>query len=155
MPNPMPLLGILLASAPARAETEADAPRTSAYVAAGLSLSNTGSATIGASSFLSTEFGACRDAGCLALVTGRTDNDYSGPFQLDDHWLEARASLQAPLGDFSGYGLLGVGNYLSTDRLFIEYGAGMRHTWDDLSVFAHASNRDGVWYLTPGLMLTL
>ena len=87
MPNPMPLLGILLASAPARAETEAEAPRSSAYVAAGLSPTRAAPPSVRRQPVH--RVGACRDAGCLALVTGRTDNDYSGPFQLDDHWLEA------------------------------------------------------------------
>lgn len=156
-----PSLTVLLAFAPslALAEETADAPSTSdtssAYVAAGLSLSNTRDATFGQSSYLSTEFGLCRGAGCLALATGRADNDFGSSGSLSDYWTEAKASLAAPVGDYSAFGLLGVGNYLSTDRFFIEYGIGMSRSWDDVSVYAQASNWDGIWYVTPGVMLTL
>ena len=121
-------------------------------MATGLSLTNTGSATLGQSSYPSAEVGWYRGAGSLALVTGRWDNDFSGPEALDHYWWEVKTSLAAPVGAYSAYGLLGVGNYLSTDRFFIEYGVGMSHSWDALSVFAQASNWDGVWYVTPGLM---
>ena len=63
-----------------------------------------------------------------------------------------KGSVSAPLGDFSAYGLVGFGNDLTSNRFLIEYGLGVSYGWDDVSVFAQASNWDGVWYVTPGLM---
>lgn len=146
---------LILSSSLALAEEVSDTSSVSAYVAGGLSVSNTGDETFAQSSYLSTEFGLCQGGGCLALATGRADNDFGGSWSMSDYWMEAKASLAAPVGDFSAYGLLGVGNYMLTKQFFIEYGAGMSRSWDDVSIFVQASNWDGIWYLTPGVMFTL
>lgn len=126
-----------------------------AYLAAGLSISNTGDANFGETSYPSIEFGLSAGAGSLALVVGRANNDYSGTEEVSNYWWEIKVSIAVPIGDFGAYGLLGLGNYLSTDRFFIEYGLGVSYSWDPLSVFVQASNWDGVWYITPGLMYAL
>lgn len=59
------------------------------------------------------------------------------------------------MGDYSAYGMLGIGNYLGEAEFFIEYGLGISYAWDAVGVFAQASNWDGDWYVTPGISFAL
>jgi len=139
----------------ARADADADADidiDAGFYAAMGLSIGNRGDASFGETTYPSAEVGVMRGAGSLALVVGRADNDFSEDEELSDYWWEVKVALSAPVGTFGIYGLLGIGNYLGTSQQFIEYGVGMSRSWDSLSVFAQASNWDGVWYVTPGIM---
>ncbi|MEM9067294.1 MAG: hypothetical protein AAGE52_02270 [Myxococcota bacterium] len=124
------------------------------YLAAGLSISNTGDGNFGEATYPSIEFGLSKGAASFGLVFGRESNDYSGSGEASDYWWELKLSVAVPVRDFSAYGLLGFGNYLSTDQFFIEYGLGVSYSWGPVSVFAQISNWDGVWYVTPGLMLS-
>ena len=126
----------------------------SLYAASGLSISNTGNATFGETSYPSVEFGFSKGALSLGLVVGRSNNDYTSEEILSNYWWEMKTALSIPVDSFTAYGLLGIGHYLSTDRLFIEYGVGVSHSWDQLALFAQVSNWDGFWYITPGLSYT-
>ena len=98
--------------------------------------------------------GISQGAFSLGFVTGRSDNDYSSTEALSNYWWEIKTALSIPVESFSVYGLLGVGNYLSTEQVFIEYGIGFSRSWDQLSAFAQVSNWDGLWYITPGVSYT-
>ena len=133
----MQFLAICLLGAAPRAGFAQDASENSAasedvstggYVATGLSMSNTGEGTFGEASYPSLEIGLSRGAGSLALVTGRSDLSVSGPESADNYWWEVKGAVAAPLGGFSAYGVLGFGNYLTTNRYFVEYGLGVSYS---------------------------
>ena len=126
----------------------------STHIASGLSVSNTGDASFKETSYFSAEFGLTKGALSLGLALGRSDNDYTDQDTLMNYWWEIKTALAVPVDSFSVYGLLGLGHYLSTERVFIEYGIGVSHSWDPLSFFAQVSNWDGLWYVTPGLSYT-
>jgi len=126
--------------------------KASLYGAAGLSIGNTGDATFAETSYPSLELGVMKGNRSLGLVLGRSNNDFDGEEEFSDYWWELKTAFSFPVGDVSGYALLGLGNYLATKRLFIEYGAGVSCSWDGFSIFGQASNWDGSWYLTPGVM---
>ena len=124
------------------------------YVASGISISNTQELTIGDRSYPSVELGTSVDGMSFALVTGRSDNNYSESERLDHYWWELKTAFTFPAGSFDVYGLLGIGHYFSTDRVFIEYGIGFSRTLGKISYFAQVSNWDALWYVTPGLAYT-
>ncbi len=134
---------------------EAEDTGIETYVAAGLSIGNTGDSGFGETSYPSLAFGFSKDFGSLGLVVGRSSNDLSGEEDASNYWWEIKTALAVPVGDFSAYGLIGLGNYLSTSRFFVEYGFGVSHSWGALSLFIQASNWDGAWYVTPGLSYSL
>lgn len=124
------------------------------YVATGLSMSNTGDTTFTYSSYPSIELGIMKDNFCLGLVVGRWNLEGFDNDVTENYWYELKTAVSFPLGNYSGYGLLGVGNYMSTERIFIEYGLGFSRTFNKIGVFSQVSNWDGYWYLTPGLSYT-
>ena len=125
--------------------------QSSMYVASGLSISNTETYTFAERSYPSAEIGLSLGDLSLAFVTGRSDNDFKGEESVSDYWWEIKTALMFPVGSFDAYGVLGIGNYLSTDQVFIEYGVGFSKTWDQFSWFAQVSNWDNLWYITPGI----
>jgi len=125
------------------------------YVAAGLSMSNTYDTTFAYASYPSIELGIMKNNWSLGLVAGRGNNVYSVKDDISNYWWEVKTALSFPVGKFSGYGLLGIGNYMSTKRMFIEYGAGFSYMpTDHIGIFSQVSNWDGTWYITPGLSYT-
>ena len=127
-----------------------DISEPSIYVAKGLSISNTDTYTFAERSYPSAEIGLNFGDLSLALVTGRSDNDFKGEESISDYWWEIKTALMFPVGSFDAYGVLGIGNYVSTDQIFIEYGVGFSKSWDQFSWFAQVSNWDNLWYITPG-----
>jgi hypothetical protein len=124
------------------------------YVAAGLSMSNTYDTTFAFSSYPSVEVGIMKNNWSMGLVLGRGNNVFRTKDDISNYWWEIKTALSFPIGNFSGYGLLGIGNYMSTKRLFVEYGAGFSYCWNNFGVFSQVSNWDGAWYVTPGISYT-
>lgn len=124
------------------------------YISAGLSISNTHDTTFSYSSYPSIEFGLMKNNFSLGLVAGRSNLSGFRSDVTSNYWYELKSAVYFPIGKFSGYGLLGLGNYLSTSQFFIEYGAGFSYSFNKVGIFAQASNWDGTWYVTPGIGYT-
>ena len=120
------------------------------YVSSGLSVTNTGGLSFEETSYASTELGFSANELSFALVTGRSNNDFAIKETMNNYWWELKTAITFPMKSVDLYGLLGMGNYFSTNRVFIEYGTGFSYSWDQLSCFAQISNWDSVWYITPG-----
>ena len=124
------------------------------YVAAGVSIGNSGESTFNQTSYPSAEVGIMKGNFALGLVGGRGSFDFEGEDVAENYYLSLKTAVYFPIGNskIDGYGLLAVGNYLSTNQVFIEYGIGMSRAFDSgFGVFGQASNWDGIWYVTPGL----
>jgi hypothetical protein len=124
------------------------------YVATGLSVGNSAGSTFTMTSYPSVEFGMMKGNFALGLVGGRMDLDFGGSNSADNYWMSLKTAYYFPIGDsnIDGYGLLAIGNYLSTEQIFIEYGVGASYCFDSgLGLFGQASNWDGFWYITPGI----
>lgn len=124
------------------------------YVAAGVSVGNSGAATFSQTSYPSMEVGVMKGNFALGLVGGRGSFDFKGDDVTENYWMSLKTAVYFPIGisNIDGYGLLAVGNYLSTEQIFIEYGVGMSRAFDSgFGLFGQASNWDGIWYITPGL----
>lgn len=120
------------------------------YVSAGISISNTGSSTFGKTSYPSIEFGGMYDNFGLGLVAGRGNLDFNGD-AIQNYWYEVKTSFNQPIGPVSVYGLFGIGNYIRTKQLFIEYGVGMSVNIKKYGIFIQSSNWDGVDYISTGV----
>jgi len=125
------------------------------YVAAGLSMTNNNDFAV--SSYPSVEFGLMKDNMSLALVGGRGNLDGLGSSSdhINDYWYELKTAASFPLGSLDGYGLLGIGNYVGTKNMFIEYGVGASYMPNKFGIYAQTSNWDGIWYVTTGVMYNL
>jgi hypothetical protein len=124
------------------------------YVSAGLSISNTFDTTFSYSSYPSVEFGFMKDNFSLGLVAGRGNLSGFNNDDISNYWYEVKTAVSVPVGKFSGYALLGIGNYITTSRVFVEYGAGFSYSFNKFGVFSQFSNWDGTWYVTPGISYT-
>jgi hypothetical protein len=124
------------------------------YLSAGLSISNSYNNTFAYSSYPSIEAGFMKNNFSLGLVAGRSSLSDFRNDDVSNYWYELKAAIYFPIGKFSGYGLAGIGNYISTERIFIEYGAGFSYGFGSFGTFVQASNWDGVWYVTPGVSYT-
>jgi hypothetical protein len=121
------------------------------YTSVGLSISNSGDTTFSYSSYPSIEFGGMYDNIGVGLVLGRSNLSGFRSDVISNYWYEIKTSVCKTVGSASVYGLFGVGNYMSTKRVFIEYGAGISYAYKSFGFFTQASNWDGYWYVTPGL----
>lgn len=128
--------------------------KISKYVSGGLSVSNTRDTTFAYSSYPSIEFGFVKNNFSFGLAGGRGSLSGFDSDDVSNYWYEFKTALSLNLGNFSGYGLIGIGNYISTSRLFIEYGVGFSRSFNKFGVFTQASNWDGTWYVTPGISYT-
>jgi hypothetical protein len=145
----------LLASFFAFLATAQESPtRPDVYLSTGLSISNSYDATFAYSSYVSLEGGIMKNNFSLGLVAGRSNLSGFGSDDISNYWYEVKTAVSFPLGKFSGYGLLGVGNYISTKRIFVEYGGGFSYMLGRFGIYAQASNWDGTWYVTPGVSYT-
>lgn len=126
--------------------------KLSYYMSAGLSISNTFDTTFSYSSYPSIEFGGMYENLGVGLVLGRANLSGFNSDRLENYWYEIKTSASKSIGVVSGYALFGVGNYISTKRVFIEYGAGISYVAGSFGVFTQASNWDGYWYVTPGIV---
>jgi hypothetical protein len=120
------------------------------YLSAGISISNTGSSTFGKTSYPSIEFGGMYDNFGLGLVAGRGNLDFNGD-AIQNYWYELKTSFNQPIGPVSVYGLFGIGNYIRTKQLFIEYGVGMSVNIKKYGIFVQSSNWDGANYISTGV----
>ena len=121
------------------------------YMSAGLSMSNTLDNTFSFSSYPSIEVGGMYENISLGLVLGR--GNLSG-FKNDiirNYWYEVKTSVSKQIGVTMVYGVFGVGNYIDTKRVFIEYGAGASYIAGSFGYFVQATNWDNAWYVTPGI----
>lgn len=125
--------------------------KPSLYLATGLSISNSYDTTFAYSSYPSVEVGLMKNNFSMGLVLGRANLSGFDQDVASNYWYELKSAVSFPMGNLSGYALLGIGNYMTTKRVFVEYGAGFSYSFNKLGVFAQASNWDGYWYVTPGL----
>lgn len=124
------------------------------YIAAGLSLGNSTDLTFGESSYASLEFGLMKGNWALGLVVGRGNNDFRVQDDITNYCWEIKNAVYFPIGDsdMDFYALFGVGNYVATPTIFIEYGGGFSYMpTDHIGLFMQASNWDNGWYVTQGL----
>lgn len=125
------------------------------YIAAGLSMSNTGDTTFAYSSYPSIEAGIMKNNLSLGLVLGRSNLQNIGENKAENFFYEIKSAVYLPLDyNVSAYGIMGIGSYISTQRVFIEYGLGATIPVGKSAIFAQVSNWDGIWYLTPGWSYT-
>ena len=68
------------------------------YIASGISISNTEGFTLGERSYPSGEIGISSGGLSLALVTGRSDNDYSDKEVLENYWWELKTAAMVSAG---------------------------------------------------------
>jgi hypothetical protein len=127
-----------------------DSTKVCYYLSVGISISNTGSSTFGKTSYPSVEFGGMYDNFGLGLVAGRGNLDFHGD-AIQNYWYEVKTSFNQPIGPVSVYGIFGIGNYISTKQLFIEYGVGMSVSIKQYGIFIQSSNWDGIDYISTGL----
>ena len=134
---------------------ENNEPEVSAYVATGLSMTNSGN--FQESSYISAEIGFMVDNFAVGIVAGRNNlkNLFQGGENWNDYWLESKLAVYQPIGFVDGYVLFGVGGYVENSNIFIEYGAGISKQFGSLGVFVQVSNWDGTTYLTPGISFSL
>ena len=125
--------------------------KISYYTSVGLSISNSADTTFSYSSYPSIEFGGMYDNIGVGLVVGRSNLSGFKSDVISNYWYEIKTSASKNIGSASAYALFGVGNYISTKRVFVEYGAGISYTAGSFSFFTQASNWDGYWYVTPGI----
>lgn len=128
--------------------------KPSVYISAGLSVSNTRDTTFSYASYPSVEVGIMKKNASLGLVLGRSNLSGFDSDRISNYWYELKGAIYLPLGNYNGYALLGIGNYMNTKQFFIEYGAGCCYSWKHFGIFAQASNWDGTWYATPGVSYT-
>jgi hypothetical protein len=124
------------------------------YISGGLSISNSYDTTFSYSSYPSMEIGFMKNNCSFGLAFGRSNLSGFNTDYLSNYWYEPKATFYFPLGKMNGFGLLGLGNYLNTKRVFVEYGIGCSYSIKKWSVFGQVSNWDGTWYVTPGLSYT-
>ena len=148
------LIALAMVTCVAFTQAQEESSGVDVYAATGLSVGNTTGSTFNMTSYPSAELGIMKGDFALALVGGRSNLDFGGSNTADNYWMSIKGAVYFPIADsgLDGYGLLAVGNYLSTDQIFIEYGAGMSYCFDSgFGLFGQASNWDGFWYITPGI----
>lgn len=125
------------------------------YVSPSLSIGNSNGSTFEQTSYASVEFGVCKNDVSYGVVLGRANLDFKGKDNVNNYWYEAKVSPSFPLGKLNGFVLLGVGNYVDTKKIFIEYGGGFSCKPKKITYFAQVSNWDGLWYMSPGISFNL
>ncbi len=129
------------------------------YGALGLSIGNSSDSDFQHTSYPSIEAGITKDNVTLGLAVGRSNlADFGKELKgsnINNYWYEAKGTASTPIGITNGYIVLGVGNYINTDTVFIEYGAGINYTLKKITYFVQASNWDRVWYNSVGVSFNL
>lgn len=152
---------ILMLSVFSYAQTSNDSivSNTGVYVSGGLSIGNSTGSDFEHTSYPSVEAGVYKDNLSLGLVVGRGNlanfgQEFKGS-NIQNYWYEVKTAVSQPIGITNGYVLFGLGNYIDTSNIFIEYGFGLNYTPNKVGYFVQASNWDGLWYNTVGVSLNL
>lgn len=126
-----------------------------AYGSVGVSIGNSNEDTFQNTSYPSVEVGVTKENLSLGLAFGKSSFDFKNK-SLNSYWYEIKFVPSTPMGSVDIYGIFGVGNYLDTNRYFIEYGGGVTgKLTNHLNYFVQASSWDGFWYVTPGVTFSL
>lgn len=124
------------------------------YVGVGLSIAN--SDDFAMSSYTSIEAGVMFENMTVAGVFGRSNLDHM--FNNDsftNYWYEGKIAYSFPLGFVDGYGVFGLGNYIGSKTIFIEYGGGISKVFNDhFGASIQISNWDGSTYFSPSIFVT-
>lgn len=115
------------------------------YIAGGISIPNTSDFRSGA--YASTEVGVMYENISVAGVFGRNNLTSTPSETINNYWYEGKILYSFPIG----YGVFGVGSYIATGDIFIEYGLGISKSFGNIGTFIQSSSWDGVVYVTPGL----
>lgn len=114
------------------------------YFGTGVSIGNGENFKSG--SYPSVEIGISKNFYSVGLVLGKSSFE-KGSSQF---W-EIKSAVNKSLGSFNGYLLYGVGSYFGTDKVFIEYGAGVSFPTRPFDLFLQASNWDRGNYVSFGI----
>ena len=128
------------------------------YGALSLSVGNSSGSDFKHTSYPSVEAGITKDNMTLGLAVGRSNlADFGKEFtdNLSSYWYEAKTTVSQPIGKTNGYLVLGLGNYVNTSQVFIEYGVGVSYMPKKVGYFVQASNWDGLWYNSLGVSFNL
>ena len=125
-------------------------------MAVGLSMSNASESGFDNSSYPSIEVGIQKENLSLGLAVGRGNINFKNKDVIENYWYEIKAAPATNIGTFDLYGVFGVGNYVNTENIFVEYGVGFSGKFTNhLNYYLQTSNWDGVWYVTPGVSFYL
>ena len=126
-----------------------------AYGSVGVSIANNNDDTFQNNSYPSVEVGLMKENVSFGLVVGRSNLNFNQD-AISNYWYEAKFMPSASMNSVDIYGILGIGNYINTNRYFIEYGAGFSgKLTNHLNYYVQASNWDGIYYVTPGILFLL
>lgn len=137
--------------------TSVPADKVQFYAAVGVSIGNSGSSNDSASfmasfkgcSYPSIEFGITKKNLSLGAVFGKSD------FTSDKtYFWESKCSAGTPIGPFTGSLLFGIGNYFSTNQIFIEYGTCISLPINAYCFNLQISNWDAKDYISLGISRT-
>lgn len=155
------LLTLMITAFVSAQEVESkESSRLGVYGALGLSIGNSQGSDFEHTSYPSVEAGISKDNVTLGLAVGRSNlADFGKEFKdtdnLSNYWYEAKTTVSQPIGVTNGYLVFGLGNYINTSQIFIEYGVGISYMPNKIGYFVQASNWDGVWYNSVGLSFNL
>ena len=93
----------------------------------------------------------------ISIVVGR-DNLNHLFNKLEDYWIGGRLFVhhELPISDLYATGILGLGNYLTEEKLYIEAGLQVAKPLNDkYSIFLQFSNKNFTNYLSTGLIIKL
>lgn len=124
------------------------------YISAGISLTN--SNNFQDSSYPSVEVGIMQENIAVGVVVGRDNLENIGRnVSFNNYWYEGKLNIYQNLGVVDGYVLAGVGNYIGTSIIFIEYGVGVSKEINGLGYYLQISNWDSTNYFTGGISFPL
>lgn len=129
--------------------------QTSYYASVGVSMSNTTGTDFNHASYASVEAGINKGTMSYGLAVGRGNLADLKTDVIQNYWYEGKAYVNRPLGNSTLFLVVGLGNYIDTSKIFIEYGAGFSTPLTSkVSFTGQATNWDSIFYVTPGLQYT-
>jgi len=124
------------------------AQKISKYISLGISVTNGDTLTL--ASYPSVEFGVSKENISLGLVLGRGNLRFSDRDAISRYFYEGKVTASEQFGGVKGFVLAGLGNYITTNHIFIEYGGGLCKSFKNTDYFIQASNFDGQNYISLG-----
>ena len=153
------ILGMLFISTLICAQESTNDSKIGYYGAVGLSIGNSEGSDFQSTSYPSIEGGITKDNITLGLAVGRSSlADFGTELKgsnIENYWYEVKTTVSQPIGKTNGYLVFGLGNYINTSQVFIEYGVGVSYMPKKLGYFIQASNWDGLWYNSVGVSFNL